>query len=127
MDNVNAVVVLWQRLEGALVFALALFLYAQTGADLPLWLAVLAFFAPDFSFIAYAFGQRLGAWGYNIVHIYGFGALVFILGALLSAPILSALGALWLAHTGFDRLLGYGLKSETSFGLTHLGRIGRKA
>jgi hypothetical protein len=30
--------------------------------------------------------------------------------------------AIWAAHVGFDRLLGYGLKYGTSFGDTHLGR-----
>nr|WP_312052333.1 DUF4260 family protein [Brevundimonas diminuta] len=31
---------------------------------------------------------------------------------------------IWLAHIGFDRALGYGLKSPEAFGLTHLGLIG---
>jgi hypothetical protein len=30
------------------------------------------------------------------------------------------------AHVGFDRLLGYGLKYGTSFGDTHLGRRGSR-
>jgi hypothetical protein len=30
-----------------------------------------------------------------------------------------------LAHVGFDRALGYGLKYATGFGDTHLGRKGR--
>ena len=38
---------------------------------------------------------------------------------------LMALGALWLAHSGFDRMLGYGLKAQTSFKDTHLGRLGK--
>jgi hypothetical protein len=29
-----------------------------------------------------------------------------------------------LAHVGFDRMLGYGLKYGTGFGDTHLGRKG---
>jgi hypothetical protein len=29
------------------------------------------------------------------------------------------------AHIGFDRMLGYGLKHASGFGDTHLGRIGR--
>jgi len=39
--------------------------------------------------------------------------------ALLSAA------ALRLKLTGFDRVLGYGLKYATAFSDTHLGRIGR--
>lgn len=35
------------------------------------------------------------------------------------------LGAIWLAHLGMDRLLGYGFKLPTGFKDTHLGQIGR--
>ena len=34
---------------------------------------------------------------------------------------------IWCAHIGFDRALGYGLKSAAGFEFTHLGRIGRGA
>lgn len=101
---------------------LSLFYFAQT--ELPIWLAILVFFAPDLSFTGYAFGPRTGAICYNCVHIYGFGALFLALGAALTAPTLTALGALWLAHSGFDRMLGYGLKSSRGFKMTHLGKIG---
>lgn len=116
--------ILWQKIEGALVFAagLSLVYFAQT--DLPLWLAFLAFFAPDFSFVGYVLGPKIGGICYNCVHIYGFGAVLFALGTALSAPTLAALGALWLAHSGFDRMLGYGLKSSQGFHTTHLGEIG---
>jgi Domain of unknown function (DUF4260) len=30
-----------------------------------------------------------------------------------------------IAHIGFDRMLGYGLKYASGFGDTHLSRIGR--
>lgn len=123
----NTTAIFWQRLEGALVFIFGLVLYAQAEAELSIWLVILAFFAPDLSFLGYTLGPKTGAVAYNIVHLYGFGAVVVMAGTFLGLPLLAALGALWLAHTGFDRLLGYGLKSETSFGLTHLGRIGRTA
>jgi hypothetical protein len=38
---------------------------------------------------------------------------------------LLAIAAVWAAHIGFDRMLGYGLKYSSAFGDTHLGRIGR--
>ncbi len=125
--------VLWQRLEGALVFlaalALAWWIGADLawwiGADLAWWLAVLAFFAPDLSFLFYGLGSRVGGFAYNSVHTYGFGAAVLALGLACGLPLLAALGALWLGHCGFDRLLGYGLKSRESFSDTHLGRIGK--
>ena len=120
-------VIIWQRAEGALVLSAALVLFAFSGSDLPWWAALILFFAPDLSFFAYGLGPRVGSRIYNLVHVYAFGAVLMALGVLLAAPLLNALGALWLGHSGFDRLFGYGLKSETSFQDTHLGRIGRRA
>ncbi|MEF9606012.1 DUF4260 family protein, partial [Paracoccus sp. PXZ] len=44
----------------------------------------------------------------------------------LGSTGLIAGGGLWLAHVGFDRVLGYGLKLPSGFRDTHLGRIGRE-
>lgn len=118
--------VLWQRVEGALVFAAGLVLFWMAGSDLPWWAALLLFFAPDLSFAAYGLGPRIGAAIYNLVHVYALGAVLLALGGLLGWPLLAGLGALWLAHSGFDRMLGYGLKASSSFQDTHLGRIGKK-
>jgi hypothetical protein len=38
---------------------------------------------------------------------------------------LAAIGAIFVAHSGMDRMMGYGLKLPSSFQDTHLGRIGR--
>jgi hypothetical protein len=48
------------------------------------------------------------------------GATLLNTGTALTLPLV------WGAHIGFDRVLGYGLKYPTSFGDTHLGRIGRR-
>lgn len=117
--------IIWQRFEGAVLFAVGLGFFVSLGSGLPLWLAVLVFFAPDLSFLGYVLGPRFGAWAYNSVHHYGLGAGVLALGAVLTLPPVLAVGLLLLAHTGFDRMLGYGLKSRHAFGVTHLGRIGR--
>jgi len=117
--------VLWQRAEGALVFLGALAILTQAWQPLDWWLALIVFFAPDLSFAAYLAGRRVGAAVYNAVHLYGFGLVVMALGALTDQPLITALGFLWLAHAGFDRMLGYGLKLTSGFQDTHLGRIGR--
>ncbi|MHA6300280.1 DUF4260 domain-containing protein [Devosia sp. CAU 1758] len=117
--------VIWQRVEGALVFAAGLGLYGLAGADLAWSGALLLFFVPDLSFAAYGLGPRIGSVIYNGVHVYAFGAVLLALGGVLGLPLVAALGALWLAHSGFDRMLGYGLKSTSSFQDTHLGRIGK--
>ena len=117
---------LWQRAEGALVFLAALVILAQGWQPLPWWGALLVFFAPDLSLAGYLAGPRVGARVYNAAHIYGFGLAVMAVGAVLDQPWITALGFLWLGHSGFDRMLGYGLKLPEGFGQTHLGRIGRK-
>jgi hypothetical protein len=115
----------WQRTEGALVFGAALLLLWAVGLPFAWWIAVLVFFAPDLSFAAYLAGPRIGAAGYNLVHLYGFGLVVTAVGAVLSLTTLTAVGLLWLCHAGFDRMLGYGLKLPSGFQDTHLGRIGK--
>lgn len=117
--------IIWQRIEGALAFAAGIALFITAGASIPWWAAILLFFVPDLSFAGYTMGARIGAFTYNSVHMYGFGAIVMAIGALSGTPLLLALGALWVAHCGFDRMLGYGLKSREGFSITHLGRIGK--
>jgi len=118
--------IVWQRIEAALVFVASLALFWQADSGLAWWLAAIVFFAPDLSFAGYAAGSRVGATVYNTVHVYAFGLVVLAIGAAASMPLLAGLGALWLAHSGFDRMLGYGLKSTEGFGVTHLGRIGKR-
>lgn len=115
----------WQRAEGVLVFLAALVVFWQLDSGLTWWVALLAFFAPDLSFLGYALGPKIGAVIYNLVHVYAFGLIVLAAGMVLTTPAVAALGALWLAHCGFDRALGYGLKSRESFSETHLGVIGK--
>ena len=118
--------ILWQKAEGALICAAALWLYAGAETVLPLWAAVLVFFAPDLSFLAYVLGKRVGSVCYNLVHVYGLGVVTLVAGHLWGAPLWFEVGALWLAHSGFDRMIGYGLKSVQGFEITHLGPIGKR-
>jgi len=118
--------VLWQRFEGFILFATGLLLFWHGNGSMPWWGALLAFFAPDLSFLGYLLGAKTGAFIYNAVHIYGFGAAVLAIGLVAQAPLLAGLGWLWIAHAGFDRMLGYGLKFPEGFDHTHLGRIGKR-
>ena len=45
----------------------------------------------------------------------------------MASPLVLSLAMIWLAHIGIDRALGYGLKYQTGFAFTHLGRIGKDA
>lgn len=117
--------IIWQRVEGAVVFLSSIAIFVYLDGDWSWWLAFLVFFAPDMSFAAYFLGSKVGAIGYNVAHVYGLGAALLALGLSMDFIIASLLGALWLAHAGFDRMLGYGLKSPEGFTKTHLGTIGR--
>lgn len=111
------------RLEAGALLAAAVVFYAHTGASW--WLFALLFLAPDIAMLGYLRGPRTGALAYNLAHTYGLPALLGG-GALWSgSSLLLAAAVIWLAHIGFDRLMGYGLKHATDFNDTHLGRIGR--
>jgi Domain of unknown function (DUF4260) len=111
------------RLEGAAAFAAAIALYGHAGFS---WLLfALLFFSPDLSMLAYLAGPRAGALVYNLVHTYALALPLALIGFGFGSAVASALGLILVAHIGFDRLLGYGLKYGSAFGDTHLGRIGR--
>jgi hypothetical protein len=111
------------RLEGLAAMALAALAFARVGGSWPMF-AVL-FLAPDLSTLGYLAGRRFGAAAYNAAHSYLGPAVVGAFGVALSSPIAVQVALIWVAHVGFDRALGYGLKYPTAFGDTHLGRIGK--
>ena len=111
------------RLEGAALFLGAAFFYWRFDGP-RLWFATL-FLAPDLAFLAYLVSPRFGAIAYNVLHA-TLGPLAFLaLSAWFGWGPARPIALIWLAHVGFDRALGYGLKYATAFGDTHLGRIGK--
>ena len=60
------------------------------------------------------------------MHDLATGATVVAIGLATGVVPLAAVGAILVAHSGMDRLAGYGLKYPGSFHDTHLGRIGRE-
>lgn len=117
----------WLRGEGLAVLVVAALLYRHF--QLPwLWFGIL-FLAPDLTLFGYLGGPRVGAWCYNVAHSYGLPGALLALGLLGSDGViardLTGVALIWCAHIGFDRALGYGLKSLAGFRLTHLGQIGR--
>lgn len=111
------------RLEGLLVLILSLLVYAQYGSGWTLF--AILFLVPDLSLLAYFSGPKIGAAVYNAAHSYIGALLLTGWGVLLGTPLVLALGIIWLAHIGFDRAMGYGLKSPEGFRITHLGIIGK--
>lgn len=117
--------VVWQRIEGAGVFLAAIALAGVTQSGWPLWAWPLALMAPDVAMLGYLGGPRIGAALYNAAHLYAGGLALALLGLLAGSPDIIAAGGIWLAHVGFDRAAGFGLKMGSGFRDTHLGRIGR--
>jgi hypothetical protein len=105
-------------LEGATVFMVSLFFYHSTHAS---WLQfALLFFVPDVSMLGYLVNARVGAISYNAVHSYVVPLIMATWSLGTDHATVLAVALIWIAHIGFDRVLGYGLKYPTGFRDTHL-------
>ena len=113
------------RAEGLSLLAATVALYAHIGGDWRMF--ALLFLVPDVSFAGYLAGPRVGALSYNVMHAMIAPLLLGAVGVALGSQVDVCLCLIWLAHIGFDRALGYGLKHAKGFGFTHLGRIGKLA
>ena len=109
------------RLEGAVLLGLSALLYWVNGGSWVLFTLLL--FAPDLSMLGYLAGPRVGAVVYNAFHAYPLPAILAAYGLLGGNPVAVSVALIWLAHTGTDRLMGYGLKYPTGFKDTHLNRL----
>jgi hypothetical protein len=92
---------------------------------LPWWAFPLLLLVPDASMAGYLRGPRVGAIVYNLAHDLAAGVAVAGVGLAVGSVPVAAVGAILVAHSGMDRMAGYGLKLPSSFRDTHLGRIGR--
>ncbi len=113
----------WLRAEGAATFAAGLAGFLWLGV--PWYAFPLLLLVPDISAIGYLRGPRFGAFVYNLIHDLATGVVVAGVGLALGSVPIAAAGAILVAHSGMDRMAGYGLKLPTSFKDTHMGRIGR--
>ncbi len=115
--------VLLLRVEGLITLAAAVAAYRALGGTWGVF--ALCFLLPDLSMLGYLVGPRVGASAYNAGHSLLLPALVAGFG-LWAGSVPAGLAALiWVAHIGFDRAAGYGLKETSSFFETHLGRVGK--
>jgi len=107
------------RAEGLALLAAATVAYAQTGSGWALF--AILFLAPDVFMLGYLHGTRLGSWSYNLGHSTILPFTLIAIGLAFSVPLTMAVGLIWMAHIGFDRAMGYGLKYPDDFKHTHLG------
>ena len=112
----------WLRLEGLTLLFGSLVAYSTTRQ--PLWLVPLTLLLPDLVMVGYLAGTRFGASMYNLAHTTSLPAALIGLGWWQHQRLAVALGLVWLAHIGMDRLMGYGLKYGDDAQHTHLGLLG---
>ncbi|MBC3765073.1 DUF4260 domain-containing protein [Neptunicella marina] len=112
------------RTEGLFAFLAAIYFYDISGFS---WVTFLiAFFIPDLSMLGYLVNNHPGAIAYNMAHSYIGAIICLTAGFIFSVKVLLLISLIWVAHIGFDRALGYGLKYTRGFGFTHLGQTGKK-
>lgn len=111
------------RSEGLVLLVAALAAYV-TALDQPWWLVPLLLLVPDVFMLGYARSRRAGAVLYNVAHSYPAPAALGALALWAEQPLWQGVSLVWFAHIGMDRALAYGLKYDSDFKDTHLGRIG---
>ena len=107
------------RLEGAVLFAAAVAGYTLNGGSWVIFAALIL--VPDLFMLGYLIDKRRGAMLYNLGHTTALPALLIAGGLTMGSGFATAVGLIWLAHIGFDRAVGFGLKYADSFKHSHLG------
>ena len=111
------------KLEEAAMTAIGIYLLSIYNLNLPVWVWIILFFAPDIGMLGYLINTRVGTFVYNVFHHKGIAIALAATGYYVGNDVLTAVGILLFAHSSFDRIMGYGLKYEDSFKNTHLGSL----
>jgi len=111
------------KLEELGLFILGIYLFSLLNFEW--WWFLILILAPDFSMLGYIFGNKSGAFFYNIFHHRGIAVLLYIMGCYFKNETLQLTGIILFSHSSMDRIFGYGLKYESGFKYTHLGEIGK--
>lgn len=90
------------------------------------WWFLVLLLAPDIGMIGYLFGNKAGAFLYNLFHHKGLAIAIYLLGIYFTSPLAQLIGVMLFSHASLDRIMGYGLKYERGFKYTHLGEIGNQ-
>ena len=111
------------KLEELGLFILGIYLFGLLSFEW--WWFLILILAPDLSMLGYIFGNKSGAFFYNVFHHRGLAILLYILGCYFKIELLQLIGIILFSHAAMDRFFGYGLKYEKGFKYTHLGEIGK--
>lgn len=111
------------KLEEAALFLSSLYFLNQLNLDLSWWMYLLLFLSPDLGMLGYLHSALTGAITYNLLHHKALAIACIVLGYGLSQHSWLFAGFMLLAHSSFDRLMGYGLKYTDSFKHTSIGNL----
>jgi Domain of unknown function (DUF4260) len=89
---------------------------------------MVAYSIPDLSMLGYFMGPRAGVIVYDATHSHIGPMLLWVATRSVSASCAVFAVLIWIAHIGFGRALGYGLKYSNGFWIAHstlhLGALG---
>jgi len=111
------------RFEEAALFALCVLMTARLEMGLSWWVYILIFLSPDIGMAGYLVSTQVGAVTYNFLHHKALGATLIAFGLWQGGDAYLFAGLIQIAHSAFDRMLGYGLKYPDSFKHTSIGDI----
>ncbi|WP_100432986.1 DUF4260 domain-containing protein [Flavobacterium sp. 1] len=111
------------KLEELGLFILGIYFFNQL--EYAWWWFLVLILVPDVSMIGYIFGDKTGAFCYNLAHHRGIAVILYLIGIYCSSSAILLSGVILFAHSAMDRMFGYGLKYKTGFKYTHLGEIGK--
>lgn len=106
------------KLENLVIFIFCIYLFSLEGFS---WIVLLIFLpVVDISALGYLINNSVGAVIYNVFHNFTISTAPAFLGYYMDNKLLIVVGLIWTIHISLDRVLGFGLKSKTSFKSTHL-------
>ncbi len=111
------------KIEEVFMFGLGIYLFSLLPYQW--WWFLVLILTPDIGMIGYLFGNKVGAFMYNLFHHKGVAIAIYLLGVYLSSPVVQLIGVILFSHSAMDRIMGYGLKYDKGFKFTHLGEIGK--
>lgn len=111
------------HLEGLELLLLSLFIFHWFHGNW--WMMLALILLPDIGMLGYLWNPKLGSILYDMTHTATVPAVLMVIFWLFHLHLEATVPflAIWVAHIGADRILGYGLKYPTNFKDTHLQRV----
>lgn len=113
------------QIEEIAILGFSLLLFSYT--EFAWWWFPVLILLPDIGMFGYVFGNKIGAFTYNLTHHRALAIILLSLGWYISNEWIELSGIILLGHSGLDRTFGYGLKYTDSFHHTHLGWLQPKS